>query len=573
MRRLPLAAVVAAALTLVAGGAVAQNAPRMVRISYSNPDPRYHMGLTWHSDSSHQHVVQYGVASVGEFEEPATATSPMGGGLGVVHSVSVAGLSAGTTYMYRVGSDADGWTPASGSYSITTAPDDPCAPFSFAALGDTRGDAYLSFMDNSGSTWPDVFAQLAGEDPDFVLIAGDLVDDGGDLAQWNDFFNQDPTGLGPVNQYLPVMPAFGNHDDGGGVTNNYEHLYTLPQNSVGDERYYYFEYANTLLIAFNTEERAPAGTFGEQIAWMEQVLIDNDATWKILFFHHPIWTTTPGETALGCLLYCGHPPDENGQNDVLIDLIDRYDIDVVIQSHNHFYERSEPMRGGGSHDSKVEPVGSYRGATVGVRDGSGRVPTWGSLYLLTGGGGAPIIPISTLETLGQVWAPGQVSRNDRKHHMRFTVSDTTLTMTVVETGTGAQLDSVTITKLDQYRVGSCSTVPPTDADSDGFTSDVDCNDINDTIYPGATEVCGDGIDQDCNGADSSCPQQDGGFQDGGTGGDRGDGRVSGGDSGPAGNGGSPGGCNCSGTSAGLTWFLAVVALVRRRKRCRSTYSR
>jgi hypothetical protein len=44
-----------------------------------------------------------------------------------------------------------------------------------------------------------------------------------------------------------------------------------------------------------------------------------------------------------------------------------------------------------------------------------------------------------------------------------------------------------------------------DFDGDGFSpAQGDCNDNDPAIYPGASEICGDGIDQDCSGADLPC---------------------------------------------------------------------
>ena len=49
----------------------------------------------------------------------------------------------------------------------------------------------------------------------------------------------------------------------------------------------------------------------------------------------------------------------------------------------------------------------------------------------------------------------------------------------------------------------------TDADSDGSTADVDCNDDDATVHPGATETPYDGVDQDCDSSDLTDVDGDG----------------------------------------------------------------
>ena len=56
----------------------------------------------------------------------------------------------------------------------------------------------------------------------------------------------------------------------------------------------------------------------------------------------------------------------------------------------------------------------------------------------------------------------------------------------------------------------CTEAPPVnkDVDGDGYKAAIyggqDCNDSDALIFPGATEICGDNIDQDCSGADLAC---------------------------------------------------------------------
>ncbi len=66
--------------------------------------------------------------------------------------------------------------------------------------------------------------------------------------------------------------------------------------------------------------------------------------------------------------------------------------------------------------------------------------------------------------------------------------------------------------------------PCSDDDADGwrkcsgledfFGGTCDCQDDFDTIYPGAEEICGDGIDQDCDGADLPCDNDGDGYREG-----------------------------------------------------------
>jgi hypothetical protein len=61
-----------------------------------------------------------------------------------------------------------------------------------------------------------------------------------------------------------------------------------------------------------------------------------------------------------------------------------------------------------------------------------------------------------------------------------------------------------------------------DSDGDGLSPDEgDCDDTSAAIYPGAEEICGDEVDQDCDDQDPVCPaggDDNGGSSGGGGGG-------------------------------------------------------
>ncbi|MBD0823149.1 T9SS type A sorting domain-containing protein [Aestuariibaculum marinum] len=56
---------------------------------------------------------------------------------------------------------------------------------------------------------------------------------------------------------------------------------------------------------------------------------------------------------------------------------------------------------------------------------------------------------------------------------------------------------------DFYTIESCSEL---DNDNDSYSADVDCDDQDSKIYPGAPEICGNNIDENCNGMDDDVCQ-------------------------------------------------------------------
>lgn len=60
--------------------------------------------------------------------------------------------------------------------------------------------------------------------------------------------------------------------------------------------------------------------------------------------------------------------------------------------------------------------------------------------------------------------------------------------------------------MADYIISKCGLL---DNDGDGFSAaDGDCDDANQAVHPGATEICSDGIDQNCSGSDASCDDAD-----------------------------------------------------------------
>ncbi|WP_432108281.1 purple acid phosphatase family protein [Streptomyces sp. AA1529] len=291
--------------------------------------------------------------------------------------VGLEGLRPGTTYYYGVGHD--GFDPAAPARShtvdsFTTAPADGTRPFVFTAFGD---QGVSPGARTAGRL-------LLDRDPAFHLHAGDICyadgtghgadSDRYDARTWDRFLAQ----IEPVARRVPWMVTTGNHDmeawyspDGyGGQTARW----SLPGDGPDPERapgIYSFVYGNVGVLALDANDvsyEIPANrgcTGGAQTRWLERTLerlrAHRGVDFLVVFFHHCAYSTAT------------HGSD-GGVRERWVTLFERHHVDLVVNGHNHVYERTDPLRGG-------RPTRALRSGGTTDPDADGTV------YITAGGGG------------------------------------------------------------------------------------------------------------------------------------------------------------------------------------------
>jgi len=127
--------------------------------------------------------------------------------------------------------------------------------------------------------------------------------------------------------YKPLLDAgvkfyasLGNHDK---TSNDQYKLFNM-----GGERYYTYARNNVRFFVLDSNYLDPA-----QLAWFETALKDAKETWKIAYFHHPLYSDG------------GRHGSEVDLRVRLEPLFIKYGVKVVYSGHDHIYERIKPQKG------------------------------------------------------------------------------------------------------------------------------------------------------------------------------------------------------------------------------------
>jgi len=230
---------------------------------------------------------------------------------------------------------------------------------------------------------------MAARTPDFVVIAGDLTQAGGEQRDWDEFWRHNAGTLNNLAGTVPIMPTMGNHEYYGGTRGSYSQpaseqsvakyltYFEMPANGAANpshnERYYRVDYGPVTLLVLdlcNGDDTTPAKdtstlltTAGgcqapdfnpgsPQYAWLEAQLASAQTNSQFTFvaFYQAPYSVGPhgvaGEAQSGVPVR------------VLTPLFLQYGVDAVLAGHDEMYERSavagtEQLPGGGTRPATI----------------------------------------------------------------------------------------------------------------------------------------------------------------------------------------------------------------------------
>ncbi len=374
--------------------AIVCQAATLVRYPYLQNEGTDRVTIIWTTAEDGAGTVQYSTDR--SFTLTAAATTRRFGttetGLNAAyfqHTAQLTGLLPDTPYTYRVVLDGQVLTPG-----------DECRtaggnPYMFLAFGDSGQD---------GPEQAQLARLMLQERPALVLHTGDLAYPDGTYEQFQrTYFNY----YRDLMKRVPFFPTIGNHEYHTAGAAPYLAVHSLPSEgvpTVDRGRYYSFDWGNTHFISLDTNApfaSALAGT-GQMLNWLESDLQRTRQFWRIVYFHHPPYPTSRHENDLV----------SQQVRERIVPILDRYNVPLVLSGHEHNYQRSLPRRGG----AIVEP-----GA--------------GTVYVVTGGGGGELYPVSPRPGLAQAFA--------LYHYLRIEVQGSRLALHAIARD-GSVIDNETL---------------------------------------------------------------------------------------------------------------------------------
>ena len=225
--------------------------------------------------------------------------------------------------------------------------------FNFAAAGD------FGCSTNAQNT----IEGIVQREPELVLPLGDLsYHSSADC--WFDITS-------PLKGKMMVTLGYHDTQDGAAKMNQYINSFQL------DKPYYSYDYKKVhfLIMASQSDYNEGSDQYNFVVQDLEKASQNKDIEWTVVTSYGPFYTSPSTHKA------------EKDLRDIYHPIFEKYNVDLVLQAHNHNYQRTYPISYNSAGDSS-EPILTNQN-TTGYYNG-----TDGTVFALVGTGGESFYPFS-----------------------------------------------------------------------------------------------------------------------------------------------------------------------------------
>lgn len=293
-------------------------------------DPTSTMTVQWIGPQTTENVsIQFATLENPVWQIAQTIFKPYPNTEFKVHRCELTGLKSGTEYQFRIGMSAP-------VYRFRTMPAKATDTIQFVSGGDAGVGSHAI---NSNIL-------AAKQEPYFALIAGDLAYDNGRSPETFTKFLQNYRQhmVDPKGRLIPLISCLGNHEVNGGYSKqraDSPQYLSVFDGFFSDTTYGVLDIGDYLsLVLLDTEHLSPIA--GEQTVWLGKTLAERQERPHLIVANHvpayPSYREPEG--------YFGTPGTGSAQRKHWCPLFERFNVDVVLEHHDHMFKRTHPLTNG-----------------------------------------------------------------------------------------------------------------------------------------------------------------------------------------------------------------------------------
>ena len=225
----------------------------------------------------------------------------------------------------------------------------------------SNADKFMFAHLSDSQEGPEQFGRVLGQivdHADFMIHTGDVVETSKYEYEWKEMLDGNYKDV----TRIPIMAISGNHETTykAGSNETFKHFnHMIPaQESTTLGYFYSYVYGNVKFIMLNTNDLTSDTLKAEQYDWLINELENNTCKWTIVSMHNPMYSA-------------GAYGSDSSRNGVAVALqgqlqsiFAQYDVDLVLQGHDHVISRTYPINASGKVTKEsIQTIGGVEYST------------------------------------------------------------------------------------------------------------------------------------------------------------------------------------------------------------------